>query len=541
MSKTAIEWIDEITQVKPKPVVDGIITEVFTSTVTVRLVGQANSRVKRNVKIPEHIRHNELIIGGAVTLTVKQGQPVLVSVYDRTARGQMLPPPKPSVKYSADGQNYVVSWPAVKGAEYYKVFCNTLPTAKNDTSLGQTEDTFFSEPISERKWFAVKSCVGNICSGYSVWVTVSDAPSPTPVNPPGIINVLYLADGDIYSLNDDTWTEKLSNGGVWVEDDWGHTNSSIPNDVHIMVGGLGSIQLSYDGGDTWTDVTPTIAPPNKWNDTPAPTIDDLNFDILRSDRNQEGYWKAIARWQVDGDWRSLILWTDDDGTNWWWADWWLAGGLASDDVIGAYQAVGAYDLNASLINLNEPGVNDLTIYTAPTLSATNGWVSDGTAMLVCDVGGVTPTTIVGYNTASEWKFYFGAAENSAGTPISAVGTPDDGTMDYGVGLHAVCRMSLSATSATNDVLAFYRVPYVSNYRAKFYIRSLGFLSQIAMCSQENTTEYGILAARWNTGGVYKGITGSIQAIAFYAPTTYLTQAQIEAVAAHIQKLKEVYG
>lgn len=59
--------------------------------------------------------------------------------------------------------------------------------------------------------------------------------------------------------------------------------------------------------------------------------------------------------------------------------WYLAGGLASAKVDGAYQAIGAASQAAALVNLNNPGVNDLTEPVAPSWSAGVGWTFNGTS------------------------------------------------------------------------------------------------------------------------------------------------------------------
>lgn len=71
--------------------------------------------------------------------------------------------------------------------------------------------------------------------------------------------------------------------------------------------------------------------------------------------------------------------------------WWLSGGIAAGDCIVAYQAKGAADYAASLVNLNGPGVNDATPLTgAPTFNAALGWVG---------VAGCSGLQVTGYATA----------------------------------------------------------------------------------------------------------------------------------------------
>lgn len=53
--------------------------------------------------------------------------------------------------------------------------------------------------------------------------------------------------------------------------------------------------------------------------------------------------------------------------------WWLAGGIDPSSVDGAYVALGAASKAASLINLADPGTNDLTEAGTVTWSAVAGW------------------------------------------------------------------------------------------------------------------------------------------------------------------------
>jgi len=66
--------------------------------------------------------------------------------------------------------------------------------------------------------------------------------------------------------------------------------------------------------------------------------------------------------------------------------WWLAGGIHPSQVVAAYQPKGAVSLEASYVNLANPGTNDATVGVAPTLN--DGWVFDGLTQYLI---GPTPT------------------------------------------------------------------------------------------------------------------------------------------------------
>lgn len=58
--------------------------------------------------------------------------------------------------------------------------------------------------------------------------------------------------------------------------------------------------------------------------------------------------------------------------------WWLAGGVAAANCIGAYNALGSVDLAASKVNLANPGTYDLGGGVDPTHDPALGWVFNGT-------------------------------------------------------------------------------------------------------------------------------------------------------------------
>ena len=59
--------------------------------------------------------------------------------------------------------------------------------------------------------------------------------------------------------------------------------------------------------------------------------------------------------------------------------WYLSGGIASANCIGAYQAKGAADIAASYVNLANPGTYNLTTADAPSFNTSSGWTFNGTS------------------------------------------------------------------------------------------------------------------------------------------------------------------
>ena len=59
--------------------------------------------------------------------------------------------------------------------------------------------------------------------------------------------------------------------------------------------------------------------------------------------------------------------------------WYLAGGVAAANCVGAWQAKGAASLAASRVNLANPGTYDLADGVAPSWASATGWTFDGTS------------------------------------------------------------------------------------------------------------------------------------------------------------------
>ena len=77
--------------------------------------------------------------------------------------------------------------------------------------------------------------------------------------------------------------------------------------------------------------------------------------------------------------------------------WYLAGDILPENCIAAYQAIGAADISASMVNLANPGTYDLTVPTGspPTFNTATGWASTQASPKYWDTG-ITPV----YNTTS---------------------------------------------------------------------------------------------------------------------------------------------
>ena len=69
-------------------------------------------------------------------------------------------------------------------------------------------------------------------------------------------------------------------------------------------------------------------------------------------------------------------------------EWWLEGGINPANCMCAYQAIGASSYAQSLVNLNNPGVDNARKYKTndPTWTSTNGWYFDGSGSNLLQCG-----------------------------------------------------------------------------------------------------------------------------------------------------------
>ena len=155
-----------------------------------------------------------------------------------------------------------------------------------------------------------------------------------------------------------------------------------PESCILLRGGVGYIKRSVDAGTVWNDITPDD-PPNSYGDATPPTAADLTFQFIESDVDTSGTFFVAANWEnPSGGTRSWLLKTIDSGVNWGYtSEWWLSGGLSSSDCVAAYQAVDATSFANSLVNLNDPGTNDLVSSGSdPSLTA-DGWEFTGSEQI----------------------------------------------------------------------------------------------------------------------------------------------------------------
>ena len=81
--------------------------------------------------------------------------------------------------------------------------------------------------------------------------------------------------------------------------------------------------------------------------------------------------------------------------------WWLSGGISAGDVQGAWRAIGVANYAVSLINLNNPGTDNLIEGVAPTWDTTTGWTGNALNMYLIapDLDQATGTLLVRFSGA----------------------------------------------------------------------------------------------------------------------------------------------
>lgn len=155
----------------------------------------------------------------------------------------------------------------------------------------------------------------------------------------------------------------------------------------VLRSGVGYIKRSTDAGNTWTDVTPAIDPPNDSGDTPAPTAATVDyFNIAGSQININEFVYQV-RWQNSGgNWRTWLLYTDDDHGTYTWQS------VTGSGVIGNETDYDSTGVTISGVSLT-PVVQSLD--TSKVLAMSTSSATYTVAFSYGEVSGTTITTIDG--------------------------------------------------------------------------------------------------------------------------------------------------
>ena len=397
--------------------------------------------------------------------------------------------------------------------------------------------------------------------------TPSTLPSPDTSLPdpdPAPSNFITLTpDNEINLLYDNTvsWDERTANADMLsMEVDKSPTVISGPENTILYVGQSDGIMKSTDAGDNWAILT--IPDPLNVNaiDSPTPGDEDVAYMYLKS----LGVFKSISALgsyqNGDTEERGQLYHTSDGGTTidqfeltppY---DWWIGSGMTDADLIAVYEAKGAETFNASLVNIIDPGTDDLigSALTDPAWNINDGWKFSEGKYLQTSIEGSTDISIVAIVTIESFEggiddAFRIASVRETGTSYyqlfmfdnrSGEASEDRGFRIYkrepaGVGgtLHDYSYPLASISAKTPYVLASFRT---STKESMAIDGTVVFEGSPNMAANLFGEDYYIGA--YNDGTITTGVTQArIAAIAFY--DIALTNAQVVEIS---NKAKEVF-
>jgi len=208
--------------------------------------------------------------------------------------------------------------------------------------------------------------------------------------------------------------------------------------------------------------------------------------------------------------------------------WWLTDTINNaDDVLFAYQAVGAASYADSLVNLSNPGTNDLTTLSAPDWSASRGWIFDGVSEYL-DTG-VVPDGDLTVVWAAHIPWGYSSANSPWGSDAYMLEGQIAGRFDYryyaayGVSTHpsgtmALAMHKINTGDLDDDTLRSYRSGVMD-----------GQLGDAVPTGTLVNSDYSMLFGARNSGGsptnFYNVGVGGFMAYALYQRSLTLTELQ----------------
>jgi hypothetical protein len=213
------------------------------------------------------------------------------------------------------------------------------------------------------------------------------------------------------------------------------------------------------------------------------------------------------------------------GGNWWEPT------TGSYTVVAAYQAKGAADFNASLINLNNPGTHNLTVHTdAPDFNIATGWYFDAANNRLTSTASVSnkPATYV-----------FRVKPISAGGFRTIIGGDNDSGLSVDVATstnymrvlkQGVANIGTSTTALTANVDNVGAVSYGSAGAYVFYVNGVAAGSG----TNNQTLSAGRLLRLGYQAAATQLFHGYILAVAMYS--TVLDATQIAEITTNMQAL-----
>jgi hypothetical protein len=124
-------------------------------------------------------------------------------------------------------------------------------------------------------------------------------------------------------VTSDLWTQPVAQAVTdLISDPFWRTKqgTSSPSSAIVFRCGVGYIRRTTDAfATTDVDITPGTNPPNDAGDSPAPTTAAVTFVQTEASYIDQDRFLFLATWQnVSSDWRSWLLYTDDNGSTWTW-------------------------------------------------------------------------------------------------------------------------------------------------------------------------------------------------------------------------------
>jgi len=118
-----------------------------------------------------------------------------------------------------------------------------------------------------------------------------------------------------------TWVQRTAEATSCLIADpfWRIKTSPVSAEAILIRGGVGYIKRSINAGVSWSTITPGTDPPNDAGDSPAPTAATIEYIQAEGSHINQDEFVFLATWQNAGsDWRSWLVYTDDNGATWAW-------------------------------------------------------------------------------------------------------------------------------------------------------------------------------------------------------------------------------
>ena len=217
--------------------------------------------------------------------------------------------------------------------------------------------------------------------------------------------------------------------------------------------------------------------------------------------------------------------------------WWLSGGISAGDCVAAYQAIGAANIAASKVNLNDPGTNDIDVGTDPAFDAATGWSFNGSTHYL----GLSSYSIVDtpFTVVARMNANIAAAATSIICGLNNISTTGSARRNWAIKAEQYLntgKLGISAYQGTGDVASDLNTPSGdsvviitrSGTSVIFYSGASSSEKSVTINYSNAKTGFYIGASLWDATVVDR-FTGYIAAISYYH--TVITSDQRAAITA----------